>query len=101
MSTNISKKKREDLPKPTKKGLSTFQMCDFILGIKKASVRSRNASYAGFALAIAYKLCSNNVFKLSPYVVTAFSHFSLFSYCRRYGSPQPALPQPAINHGTT
>lgn len=47
MSTNISKKKREDLPKPTKKGLSTFQMCDFILGIKKASVRSRNASCTG------------------------------------------------------
>jgi len=52
-------------------------MCDFIFGIKKASIRSRNASYAGFAFAIPHKLCSNNVFKLSPYVVTAFTVFLL------------------------
>ena len=57
-------------------------MCDFIFGIKKASIRSRNASYAGFAFAIPHKLCSNNVFKLSPYVVTAFAVFLLSFFVR-------------------
>ncbi|WP_217957225.1 hypothetical protein [Acutalibacter muris] len=62
-------------------------MCDFIFGIKKASIRSRNASYAGFAFAIPHKLCSNNVFKLSPYVVTAFAVFLLSFFAGIWDKP--------------
>ncbi len=74
-------------------------MCDFIFGIKKASVRSRNASYAGFAFAIPYKLCSNNVFKLSPYVVTAFAVFllSLFMEIRRKAISGVGCRSPPVN----
>ena len=59
-------------------------MCDFIVDIKKASVRSRYVSYAGFAFAIAHRLYLIDVFKLSPYVVTAFAVFllSLFAGIR-------------------
>lgn len=57
-----------------------FSLCEcviLLLTLKKASARSVYAFTLAFAFAIAHKLCSNYISKLSPYVVTAFAVFLL------------------------
>ena len=50
--------------------------------IEKASEKNIPIFTLAFAFAIAYKLYSNNVFQLSPYVVTAFAVFLLSFFVR-------------------
>ena len=73
----------------------TFYKCVIIFSYRVSQREKHSYFYAGFAFATAHKLYSNNVFKLSPHMVTTFAVFLLSFFVRmcRRAIPQRKLPR--------